>query len=189
MTDLSNPLFRPPGARAKAAPANALDPGIEGLWQIASFQYRVTADGTYSLIGPPSAYAISAGGRTLTLGSTDYTRVLGGGASLVGVWQGTFPDGNDIWLEDMYLRADGTYTIQWTVNGVFDSLYYGTYGDMGSQMQFEERRAVVTTFGADQIRFDPPYSPIQEGTYTLDAGIGTWSVTLDGQTIVYTRVV
>ncbi|MEZ5812469.1 MAG: hypothetical protein R3D45_13740 [Rhizobiaceae bacterium] len=163
-----------------------------GIWQSGTSIVRITADGWYFSVSNATPYLISPDGATLQYPSTgtvtEYNRTLGAGVTLVGVWQRTENDGPDIWLEELHFRDNGTYTFQWSLNGVFESEGMGNYIAYAATIDSEERRALLETQAPDTITFDPLYAPNEVGTYQISADENLWTYFGPSGTFVYTRI-
>ncbi|MBI1416471.1 MAG: hypothetical protein GC146_04535 [Limimaricola sp.] len=168
----------------KSEAARNLDPALVGEWTTGGRTYAFAADGWYQVYDDALA-TVSADGQSLDIAGTVYDRVLGAGGQIVGEWSLTTLDGGVTWVEDWLLRADGTYAVQWTADGAFDSVYLGSYSYRGGILATRERRALVSTGPGDAILFDVPYGPDSTGTYSILPG-GELLVIIDGVTTTYT---
>lgn len=172
--------------------ALTFDADLIGLWLASSGTWtRIADDGWSYLTSAPYPYEIAADGSTLTFTKPQpdvvYQRQYGTGQNLIGSWILTEVDGPDTWVEELTYRADGTYTSHWTVNGTFDTEWFGNYLDLGSEMSSEERRALISTTAPDEIYFDVPYGPDFSGSYSkLNAD--NWELTVGGTKVGYTRL-
>lgn len=172
-------IFRSPRSKA----TRSLDPALVGEWTTAGRTYAITVDGWYQVYDDALA-TVSADGQSLDSAGTVYARVLGAGTQIVGEWSSTTVEGGITWVEDWLLRADGTYAVQWTGDGAFDSVYLGSYSYRGGVLATRETRASVSTGPADAIRYDVPYGPDAAGTYQIAPG-GQLQITIDGVTTTY----
>lgn len=159
------------------------DSALFGIWvNPDGSKYEMSSDGwNYAL--DQSVYSVSANGQVLNFPdsrpASAYTRVFGSGMSVEGVWRETKVDAGITWVEELHYRADGTFTIQWTAGGVFDSLYMGNYQVSSTEMIRKERRALVTTTN-NVIVFSPPYGANYAGTYSVNSAANIWTLTLGG---------
>jgi hypothetical protein len=137
-----------------------------GTWIAGTSTIAFDPDAWFLLLGS-SVATISADGLTMNDSGTVLTRALGSGPIIDGVWVGTYLDAGITWVEDRHYRPDGTYTIQWTADGSFDSVFFGSYSYRNEVLAIRERRALVATGLSGTIAFDVPFGPDSEGTYLL----------------------
>lgn len=168
---------------SKTPEARQVDPALIGTWTSPAGTIAVTPDGWLLVLGD-SVAVIGPGGTVLTDNGTVFTRVYGTASGIEGVWQSTQTDGGILWTEDRHYRPDGTYTIQWTADGAFDSVHFGEYTWRNDVLAIRERRALVSTSAPDVIALDLPFSSDIAGQYAVTAG-GQLELTFDGVTTVY----
>ena len=181
-----------PGPAPRPKRLSTVDADLLGLWRDPRGSlFRLTTDGWYYAITEALSYTVSSDGATLTFPTTSplwqANRVFGSGTSIAGVWARDETAGGVTWTEEVYYRANGSYTGQWFEGGTFDSEWNGVYTDKGSTVDFEERRALVSTSGSGDILFDPPYGSDLSTTYSVDTGAGTWTLHLATGDFVYAR--
>lgn len=165
----------------------SVDAALVGLWRSGPSVVRILSNGWYYLLGGPYPFTISPDGQTLLFpaSGTAYSRTSGSGPNLIGTWQLTEVDGADIWVEDIYYRANGTYTSQWTLNGSFDSEFLGSYSVGGGELSTEELRSAVETLPPNLIMVDTLYGTDQSGTYSV-AG-DQWTFHNPSGDVIYVR--
>lgn len=166
--------------------SQSIDPALLGTWTDGATTIAFDSDSWLVLLGSSIA-TISPDGQTLNDAGTILSRTLGSGQAIEGVWVGTYLDSSITWLEDRHYRQDGTYTIQWTANGTFDSVFFGSYSHRSDVLAVRERRAMVTTGPGGTIAFDVPFGPDSAGTYMLTPQ-DEFVLTVAGVTTTYNRL-
>lgn len=156
--------MKPP--RPRTARPRAIDPALIGTWAGGDSLIGIDAEGwEFALDQTPGT--ITPDGQTLTTIDTVYTRTFGSGLDIAGAWQLTFEADNAIWVDDWYFRSDGSYTYQFTRNGVFHSVYFGQYTHQNGILTTQERRALITTGPDNAIHLEVPFGEDDTGTYSL----------------------
>ncbi len=170
----------------------SVDSALVGLWHVGAINFRIDADGWYYISVGALPYQISPDGQTPSYPSTEtitqYQRILGSGTSLVGVWEREELEGADIWTEEIHFRANGTYTFQWLLNGVFEFEGLGNYTDQTTSIWSEERRAIIETASPDILSFHFLYAPVETGTYNIRSDGNQWTYSGPGGDVVYDRI-
>lgn len=159
------------------------DPALFGVWLHPNgSKFEMNSDGwNYAL--DRSAFNVSTDGQTLNFPNSKppgvYTRTYGSGTDVEGVWHQTTVDAGITWVEELHYRADGTFTIQWTADGVFDSLYMGNYSATATHLTQKERRALIATT-SNVILYEPPFGANFAGTYSVNTAANSWTLTMGG---------
>ncbi|MEL6609239.1 MAG: hypothetical protein AAFO93_10045 [Pseudomonadota bacterium] len=188
---MANFDFAPePGTRRQRA-RTTVDPALLGDWDHAGYGFsRFTPDGWYWSVGEPATYVIATDNQSFVQTAsnghqTTYSRVYGSGPTLVGVWELIEEDDGEIWREEWTIRADGSYSGAWFVDGVFDSIYVGTMEIGPTSFVSAARNAIVSASGG-AVTLDVVFGPTFTGTYTvIDADTFEW--TIAGGTQQFTR--
>lgn len=165
--------------------ARSLDPGLLGLWTHPEGTILIEPDGWQYAVGDSTA-TVAPDGLSMTDAGTYFSRRLGAGPGIEGVWGAVLTDASSTYDEERHYRPDGTYTIQTMKDGNFHSLVFGTYTWRNDILATRERRALVTTGPGNAIHFDVPFGPDSTGTYAL-TGPDTWDLTLGATTFTFTR--
>ena len=164
----------------------SIDPALVGTWIGGTSTITFDPDAWFLLLGT-SVATISADGLTMNDSGTLLSRALGTGPVIDGVWVGTYLDAGVNWVEDRHYRPDGTYTIQWTADGSFDSVFFGNYCYHNDILAIRERRALVSTGPGNTIAFDVPFGSDSDGTYLLTTQ-DELVLAFGGVSTTYTRV-
>jgi hypothetical protein len=164
----------------------SIDPALLGMWTDGASTVAFSDDSWFFVVGNSLA-TITPDGQTLNDAGTILSRVLGSGQIIEGVWAGMYLDSGVTWVEDRHYRQDGTYTIQWTADGDFESVLFGSYTYRGGVLAVQERRARVTTGSSGTIAFDVPFGPDSTGTYVLTPQ-DELLLTVGGITSTYNRL-
>ena len=160
---------------------------LVGRWRIVGTRFvsEFTNEGTHSKYYSISDadYAISIDGTTLSWSGFDYARKFDTSTSLPGIWERYWPD-DDVY-EEFNFHVGGTYATHWRP---WNEDYFGSYLEnvpTPGKLRLRELDSVVTIAGS-QMTFDPPYSPIRTGTFTLDGD--NLSIVFPVGTVAYERV-
>ncbi len=160
---------------------------LVGCWRIVGTQFVVefTDEGThlnYYAINDTD-YEISSDGTMLTWCGFDYARKFDTSTSLPGVWERFWSD-DDVY-EELNFHEGGTYASHWRP---WNEDYFGSYLEntptLGT-LRMRELHSIVTIAGS-QMTFDPPYSPIRTGIFTLDGD--SLSIVFPSGSVTYERV-
>lgn len=145
----------------------------------------IEADGWQYSVAASTA-TLSADGQTLTDAGTPFTRRLGSGPGIDGLWGAILTHDGSTFDEERRYRSDGTFTVQVMKDGVFETLTFGTYTWRNDILATRERRAIVTTGPGNSIDFDIPFGLDATGTYAF-TGPDSWDLTLGATTYSFTR--
>lgn len=162
-----------------------IDPRLLGEWLAANgSMYAIrpdpsdpSADALHLVGEHDTPFQLGSGGAVLTLWETEYTRVDGEPASIVGHWRDA--QGG----EDLYFRSDGRYIA--LSDGELIP-FFGTFQVARQSLSTWELRARVTTFG-NQIHYFGLNGARSSGTYVVRED-GALLVEMAGGPFVYTRL-
>lgn len=168
-----------------------IDPDLIGIWNNGgSRPVEITQDAELWILGKPWPYSIASDDMTVTFPGTNplwvLTRISGAG-SLVGLWERFETDSSGTWREEWLIRADGSYTYHWSLDGQFDSEGIGTYTDSGTHMTTRERRSAITTGAGNTITIAQFFGPLQQGTYTVASDKKSWVLHLPTGDVTFTK--
>lgn len=162
-----------------------IDPRLLGEWLAAGFTYAIrpdpleaTADALQWLGEHDKPFQLGSGGAVLTVWDTEFTRVAGEAASIVGHWRDA--QGR----QEVYFRSDGRYLVLSDGEPVPS---FGTFQVAGQRLSTWEFRTRVTTFG-NQIHYCGLNGVRSVGTYVVKEHGKVFVVEMAGGPFVYTKV-
>ena len=168
-----------------------LDPRLIGFWTSTQpGTIEITAAGELFVARAPWPYSISSDDSTLTNLNTNplwqVTRLTGSGTP-VGLWERYETDSDGTWREEWLMRADGTYTYHWSLDGVFDSEGIGTFTFDATHITSRERYTAISTNAPNQCIIAPYHGTMIVGTYSVAADGSSWTFHGPSGDAVYNR--